>query len=82
MKPVMLNEGHKSTSICSVTVWKFTYLFLKIFMYLFLERGEGTWPKTQAHALTGDQTSYLLVRAAMLNPLSHTSQGDCESFKK
>ena len=35
----------------------------------------GTWPATQACALTGNQTSDLLIRKPALNPLSHTSQG-------
>ena len=36
----------------------------------------GTWPTTQAYALTGDRTSDPLVRRLVLNPLSHTSQGN------
>ena len=35
----------------------------------------GTWPATQACALTGNQTSDLLVCRPALSPLSHTSQG-------
>ena len=35
----------------------------------------GTWPATQACALTGYQTSNPLLRRPVLNPLSHTSQG-------
>ena len=35
----------------------------------------GTWPATQACALTGNQTGNPLVRRPALNPLSHTSQG-------
>ena len=35
----------------------------------------GTWPATQACALTGNQTSNPLVHRPELNPLSHTSQG-------
>ena len=35
----------------------------------------GTWPATQACALTGNQTGDPLVLRTMLNPLSHTSQG-------
>ena len=35
----------------------------------------GTWPATQACALTGNQTGDPLVRRLVLNPLSHTSQG-------
>ena len=36
----------------------------------------GTWPTTQACALTGNRTSDPLVLRLMLNPLSHTRQGD------
>ena len=35
----------------------------------------GTWPATQACALTGNQTSDPLVHRLALNPVSHTSQG-------
>ena len=35
----------------------------------------GTWPATQACALTRKQTSDPLVLRPALNPLSHTSQG-------
>ena len=35
----------------------------------------GTWPATQACALTGNQTGDPLVHRPVLNPLSHTSQG-------
>ena len=35
----------------------------------------GTWPRSQACALTRNQSSDLSVRRLMLNPLSHTSQG-------
>ena len=35
----------------------------------------GTWPATQACALTGDGTSDLWVGRLALNPLSHTRQG-------
>ena len=35
----------------------------------------GTWPKTEACALTGNQTGDLLVHKLALNPLSHTSWG-------
>ena len=34
----------------------------------------GTWPTTQACALTGNQTGNLSVHKPALNPLSHTSQ--------
>ena len=35
----------------------------------------GTWPETQACALTGNWTSDPLIRRLALNPLSHTRQG-------
>ena len=35
----------------------------------------GTWPATQACALTGNQTGDPLLHSPALNPLSHTSQG-------
>ena len=45
-------------------------------VWLPLERSLlGTWPKTKACALTGNQIRYPLVHRPELNPLSHTSQG-------
>ena len=35
----------------------------------------GTWPATQARALTGNLTHNLLVPRLALSPLRHTSQG-------
>ena len=35
----------------------------------------GTWPTTQACALTGNRTGDPLVHSPALTPLSHTSQG-------
>ena len=35
----------------------------------------GTWPATQACALTGSQIGDPLVPSEALSPLSHTSQG-------
>ena len=35
----------------------------------------GTWPTSQACALTGNRTGVPLVRRVVLNRLSHTSQG-------
>ena len=35
----------------------------------------GTWPATQACALTGNQTRDLSFCRPVLNPLSHTTQG-------
>ena len=61
-----------------------------IYLLFFLERGQGrekerernitcpqlgTWPTTQACALTGNQTGDHPVCRPALNPLSHTSQG-------
>ena len=71
----------------------FVYLFLereegkekererKINVWLPLERPLlGTWPTTQACALTGNRTGHPLVHRLVLNPLSHTSQGGCDHF--
>ena len=42
----------------------------------------GTWPATQACALTGTQSSDLSVHRPALNPLNHTSQDEFDqSFK-
>ena len=38
----------------------------------------GTWPATQACALTGNRTNDPLLRRPALNPLSHSSQGVLE----
>ena len=35
----------------------------------------GTWPATQACALSGNQTGDPLITRLALNPLSHTRQG-------
>ena len=40
----------------------------------------GTWTTTQACALTGHQTSSLVVCRMMPSPLSHTSQGNIHGF--
>ena len=40
----------------------------------------GTWPTTQAFALTGNRTDDPLVGRLALNPLSHTSQGFSKLF--
>ena len=42
----------------------------------------GTWPLTQACALTGNQTGNPLVHRLALSPLSHTSQGWDAFLKK
>ena len=40
----------------------------------------GTWPTTQAGALTGNRTGDPLVCRLAINPLSHTSQGLYELY--
>ena len=40
----------------------------------------GTWPATQACALTGNQTGDSLLHKPTLNPLSYTSQGGLYFF--
>ena len=40
----------------------------------------GTWPATQACALTGSRTNNTLVLRLALSPLSHTSQGHTWHF--
>ena len=40
----------------------------------------GTGPAIQACALTGNRTGDPLVRTPVLNPLSHTSQGEAENL--
>ena len=42
----------------------------------------GTWPTTQAFALTGNQICNPLVRRPVLSPLSHTSQGPGKLFRQ
>ena len=42
----------------------------------------GTWPKTQACALTRNRTGDLLVHRPALNPLSHTAQGGIANIFK
>ena len=41
----------------------------------------GTWPTTQACALTGNQTHHPLGHRPAFNPLSHTSQAERYIFK-
>ena len=81
--------------------WLCFHFFKKDFVYLLLERGEGTekererninvwlplmhpspgtWPATQACALTRSQTGNPLVCRPALNPPSHTSQGSSHIF--
>ena len=55
----------------NISVWLPLMLFLL-----------GTWPTTQACALTGNRTGDLLVHRPVLNPLSHTSHGIKKRFYK
>ena len=41
----------------------------------------GTWPETQACALTGNQTSDPVVHRLVFSPLSHTSQSHLKFFE-
>ena len=76
------------------TLKYFGFFFLD-FIYLLLEERErnidwlpltcpqlGTWPAAQTCALTRNQTSHLLIRRLVLNPLSYTSQGFIKIFLK
>ena len=49
--------------------------------YLLYVPQPGTWPATQAVALTENQTSDLWLCGTTPNQLSHTSQG-CQCFLK
>ena len=42
----------------------------------------GTWPTTQACALTGNRTSDPLLHRLVLNSLSHTSQGSSPTLRE
>ena len=42
----------------------------------------GTWPTTQACAMTGNQTGDPLVHRPAVNPLSYASQGEHIASKK
>ena len=70
--------------------YSFLFKKKKIFVFTYFQRQErrekhqwlplthpllGTWPSTQACALTGNQTNDLLVHRLVLDPQSHTSQG-------
>ena len=63
----MFREGEKrrETSMCERNIdW-----------LLFTRPLLGTWPATQACAMTGNRTGNLSVHRPALNPLSHTRQG-------
>ena len=45
-------------------------------MFINVWENPGTWPATQACALTGNQTLNLSVYRPMLNPLNHTSKAN------
>ena len=88
-KSLFLSRWHQLSSYSIFFLRLFGFFNLRF--YLFIFRGEGrekyqcvvpshapplgTWPATQAWALTRNQTSDPLVRRLALNPLSHTSQG-------
>ena len=40
----------------------------------------GTWPTTQAYALTGNGTSDFSIHRLALNLLSHTNQGNMQKL--
>ena len=86
--PAVLAQTFREKICCLNFFFKdFIYLFLEreegrekewerhINVWLLLTRPLlGTWPATQACALTGNRTGDPLVRRPVLNPLSHTSQ--------
>ena len=88
--------GHFTVKRIKISLKDFIYVFLERGEGREKERGRninvwlplvcpllGTWPATQACALTGNQTHDPVVRRPVLNPLSHTSQGKiCWSFKE
>ena len=63
-------EGRKIERERNINVW-----------LLFARPQLGTWPATQARALTVNRTGDPLVLRWALNSLSHTSQGQCHVFK-
>ena len=56
-------------------MFMFTFVWLPLVCLLL-----GTWPTTQAYALTGNRTGNPFIYRPALNPLSHTSQGGRKSF--
>ena len=58
-------EGGRETSVCERNINRLPLAHPQL----------GTWPTTQACALTGNRTGELLVRRPAPNLLSHTSQG-------
>ena len=70
------------------------FIFLRVYLFILRQRARmreklqcvvashaplmGTWPASQACALTGNRTSDLLVHRPVLNSLSHTSQGSAD----
>ena len=100
-KHIAVKYDSQDREHCKRRKWgtkRLPWFFKKIlFVYIFLETGEGrekererninvwlsltclpvqTWPATKACALTGNQTSNLLVCRLALNLLSHISQGE------
>ena len=60
---IFRGEGRKKERETNINVW------LPLVCLL------GTWPATQARALTGNQTRDPVVHRPVLSPVSHTSQG-------
>ena len=76
------NKGKQLENFSYEWCFKFLlFIFLKLKKPFFLTAIRpacptlGTWPATQACALTGNRTSDLLVCRPAFNPLSHTNQG-------
>ena len=66
---LFLEKGREKERETDINVWlPLTYPLL------------GTWPSTQACALTGNGTGDPLVSRQAVNPLSHTSQGSAFFF--
>ena len=87
---IQLNQLYWMLTECPALYYVsfFSFFFLNILFIYFLETRRninvwlplarpllGTWPATQACALTGNRTGDPLVCKPLLNPLSHTSQG-------
>ena len=62
-------EGREKEGEWNINVW-----------LLVVHPSLGTWPATQACALTGIRTSNAFVYRPALNPLSYTSQGENFQF--
>ena len=74
-----LGRGEKAwvySSLFSFQKWRETSICERNISWMPLTCPQsGTWPATQAWALTGNRTGNLLIHRLELNPLSHTSHG-------